>query len=417
MGRGQKSSVFQLQPAGPEGVAAGGVTLARCQASAAMGLLTIAPLTLSPHLKECKKGSESCTKCAWAKFGSRWEAKHGMPGSPHPWLAAAYNEDQQRFGVGCVACARAASGGNRSEYSDFRLQPTQGYNTSHFNRHENTIGHKKAVESYVCKSTVIDFAPPLEEFQACLGKLEAGRSMRDKAGPSDKSILVRWCVTEAILEQSRGDLEKCITLVLLRDERHGRLLLRYRGCKPDLTVASGTLGLAKMASQTAEDILAATKKSLVAFCTPRRCPPRAANAVGPPANDASIKSLFDDIRNKVEVVVTDAAASEKLAQEFGRGKRVAVDGKVVMPFPSVKLIGRDRAHACGRLREGERERGEESDSGSHRERRRGIALASHLSWAGSWSALGGPTLCSIPWPRRPSPARRACARRSGTLQC
>ena len=54
------------------------------------------------------------------------------------------------------------------------------------------------------------------------------------------------------------------------------------------------------------------------------------------------------------MIVTDCASAELLAQDLVRGKRPDFTGEgwnlpVECTFPNSRLVGRDRAHACGRV--------------------------------------------------------------------
>ena len=55
------------------------------------------------------------------------------------------------------------------------------------------------------------------------------------------------------------------------------------------------------------------------------------------------------LKNTCEVVVTDCASAEILAQDMGRGARQGTGLASDNLFRNVKIVGRDRAHACQRL--------------------------------------------------------------------
>jgi hypothetical protein len=87
-------------------------------------------------------------------------------------------------------------------------------------------------------------APPFEVFSEVLAKLQSGLSARniDRGGTRGRLKNIRFCVLEAKQEMDREFMKSAATMVLLRDERHGRLLLRFATCTRDLEVRRGTLG-------------------------------------------------------------------------------------------------------------------------------------------------------------------------------
>ena len=67
----------------------------------------------------------------------------------------------------------------------------------------------------------------LKDMADCLEALQSGRSSRDKGASSDHKMRLRWRVSEEALEHYRDFLGKATSVVLMRDERRGRLLLRF----------------------------------------------------------------------------------------------------------------------------------------------------------------------------------------------
>ena len=83
------------------------------------------------------------------------------------------------------------------------------------------------------------------------------------------------------------------------------------------------------------------------FCTKYSDPPRYYAGPDPEFNQA----LFDKVRKKVEIVLTDAASNELLASNVTRGAR---DPNIEEPgaealLPNLKLVARDHAHAFRRV--------------------------------------------------------------------
>ena len=152
---------------------------------------------------------------------------------------------------------------------------------------------------------------------------------------------MRWCLSEAMLDHHRACLKCASMVVLIRDERHGKMLIRFRATLKDMTVVCGVLGLVELRQgSTAKDIVDATEKAFI-FATPRHEAPRNFHGCTRKLESKLLKHL----QERVEITVTDCAAAEILAQELGRGRRGAEETL----FPRTKMIGRDRAHACQRL--------------------------------------------------------------------
>ena len=169
--------------------------------------------------------------------------------------------------------------------------------------------------------------------------------MRAGGVTSDKRIKMRWALTEAILARNRKMLADCQSMTLLRDERKGRLLLRFRAVLRDsLSTVSGCFGLLPV-SGSADSIALATDTLMESFCTVRRHPPRASCVT-----EASVdQALLQHLRKSVTIIVTDAASSEQLATDLQRGRREFADESGQATMTNVKLVGRDAAHASTRL--------------------------------------------------------------------
>lgn len=91
----------------------------------------------------------------------------------------------------------------------------------------------------------------------------------------------------------------------------------------------------------------ATREVLRRFSTKYSDPPRYYAGPNPEFN----QKLFDNLRTKVEIVLTDAAPNELLASNVTRGTRnpnIEEPGAEVL-LPSLKLVARDHAHAFRRV--------------------------------------------------------------------
>ena len=72
--------------------------------------------------------------------------------------------------------------------------------------------------------------PRFEVFSEVLAKVRSGTSASkiDRGGTGDRLRNARFCLLEAKQETDRAFMHSVGTMVLLRDERHGRLLLSVR---------------------------------------------------------------------------------------------------------------------------------------------------------------------------------------------
>ena len=70
---------------------------------------------------------------------------------------------------------------------------------------------------------------------------------------------MRWCLTEAMQDQHRAAARQSSSVVLIRDERRGKMMVRFRLRESKtLNVRSGVLALEKLSCGQAEEILRAT---------------------------------------------------------------------------------------------------------------------------------------------------------------
>lgn len=327
----------------------------------ASGLCFVPPALLERHAKKCKRSK--CIRCMWFHKGARRRRQCLLQDGKTTWLTAAFAGSGQtrQLRLGCVLCynyLKSMTDGCTSDTKkpnlyhrkfgrfEVAVQPTLGKGTSNLERHSSSKIHREAVLHWeVAKQgSVPVMAPPQEEFQETLVKFRRGDSARSQGsgGASDKVVFMRWCLSEALLDRYRTALRNAWTIVLVRDERHGKLLIRFRATLKDMSVVCGVLGMVKLIDGSrAKDILNATTKILSIFATPRYEAPRMFRG-GTRECDSHLKK---HLQESVEMIVSDSAASEILAQQLGMGLR----GSHETVFPNAKIIGRDRAHACQRL--------------------------------------------------------------------
>lgn len=351
----------------------------------AMSSLTLLPPSMFvAHRRKCSK--DGCDKCFWSSTGPKLRRRCLIPGTKTPWLACAALPKVKKDGkakklelrLGCMVCWKFLQRTESQETpKDFRetwgkfANPLSSYSDKSNSKcdyrtiygHSKRRTHQQAVQAYADskgdQKTQQHFGPSIDSWQASLSELRKGRSARNGDGGSDQKTLIRWCLSEAVLRKRKKKLQTCRGMILLRDERHGQLMVRYRACLRDFSVLSGLLGIVQLKrGKSAEHLVEATQQIMEIFCTDCHAPPRSFR--GSTRNQED-KELAHTLQSKVHMVVTDCASSELLAQDIARGTRSFstmaveqdVDGGRAPPqlFPNCLLIGRDRAHATCRLLE------------------------------------------------------------------
>lgn len=201
-----------------------------------MGKPTLLPSKLvSQHSRSCTLKAGRCGLCHWHKQKDGWRKHLRNP----KWVQVTLKKKVAR--VGCAVCHAADIGG---VWADFALKPT-ALRLHCLKRHEDSKGHKLAEKSVQrgATSCANSLSPPLSEFRDSWTKMQQGGSCRDGGVSSDKKTNIRWSISEAIQDMNRRWLKEAEVIALLRDERKGRLLMRFRACLPDLRVVQGVLGL------------------------------------------------------------------------------------------------------------------------------------------------------------------------------
>ena len=366
------------------------------------------------HRRSCSL--QGCTRCKWFRLSmrfskaSRLQAPEGAHLSPAAavhvnttWCLAGIAADG-KWGLGCKACS-AVKGGVKDPmflFANFtacraELQPKQ------LARHAETKEHAAAVKAFFGQAqgptgSLTGSAPPALEFRSVLSKLAAGESLRAVAGgvQSTKTHAIAWCLAEAMKEKDREFLKDAVSMVLCRDERQERLLVRFGAVDSKFNVRRGFLGQCKDAGGKGTNLVQGTRKVLRDFCTAFHEPPRtgySGNGSKPVPGDGVSKigskpvpgdggskigskpelgarvtpkldrELAKHLQERIEVIVTDSAANELLAGDIGRGRReghaedldatasAQPDLRAQLTetlTPNLILIGRDCAHCFRR---------------------------------------------------------------------
>ena len=274
-----------------------------------------------------------------------------------PWINVRGENAEGQWGLGCRVCNQALKSSShlvRADLATFKSVTVPRLDL--LKKHQASAQHQKSVMQYLdieLGPTGLSLlgAPPLHVFTEALAGLQKGDSARrmDLGGTGDRVRNIRFCLFEALAEVNREFMGRAATMVLMRDERHGRLLLCFAACTDTLETRHGTLAVMRdYDSPTAENLVKATKQAFKQFCTLRLGKPRSAVGLEEPKTD---DHLLRHMRHITEMLVSDGASSELLAADVCRGRRGCVDedcGNDGEAFtPNVKIVGRDLAH-CAR---------------------------------------------------------------------
>lgn len=238
------------------------------------------------------------------------------------WLAG--KETRDGWGLGCIACAdpHRDSGAARKlygPYTSFEVQAKDSRVLYKFLKHQESLSHKRQVVKYLGLSLggggiVLDLAPPVEEFKEAWEAVRNGSSIRsgvkDRCGETKLSFLIR-CLAEAMWAKDRSFVAKAMCMGLHRDERRGRLLVRYRAVQEDLSIRTGIFGQLR-SKPGAVGIANSTVQMVQHFCTSRP-QHRLKNKCTP---DPICREALDHIVNITEAITVDSAEDELLASRL-----------------------------------------------------------------------------------------------------
>ena len=272
------------------------------------------------------------------------EKAQAMLASGESWLCWHVSKDDFFF-AGCKFCKEdhGMQFCEKPQLKTFKLQ-----------RHAQNVGHIEAV----CKvlgvavppKEVPHVAPGAQQFKDALEHLQKGHTgTLSDVGARGKMGRMEFALVEAARVQWRDRVREAVSLTLLRDERHKRLLLRFRATDDEMQVTEGVFGQLKGTyNSTALGIAEATLKILTKFCTPGIGDPEASKRE---AADCDRK-LLEHIRLHVHCTTVDSASNEvTAAQDTAAPLEVPMadlqTGDVI--FPNHKLIVRDRAHGTRRV--------------------------------------------------------------------
>ena len=151
-----------------------------------------------------------------------------------------------------------------------------------------------------------------------------------------------WCLAKGVKVLDQRAIQSASLIALMRDERHGRVAVRFRTVSSDLSVRSGFLGQGRFEGTGADNLSKTTLNIMKRACS---------RFYGAPDGHLAghLKApLLKLLREKVVVLCADSAADEMASAEIMRSAALSVNGAEALT-PNLQHVFRDRAHASRRL--------------------------------------------------------------------
>ena len=254
------------------------------------------------HFASCKEPLSSCARCKFVRNADKWSSllTLGPVGGVHAWRRTSrrnrtWLQWREGFGAGCVACHAA---GLTSPLALHTVKTSDALQIGHLLKHHALDSHIQAAAAFVDEDGELSRlsagagAPSPEAFEKMISELRKGVSASagmEGVGQQQKITKMIWCVREAIQDMDRDFLARSVCTTLCRDERHGRLAIRYAAIDGALNIRHGRLGQRRHFGTGALAITNATRDVMVRAMTARTNAPFTT-----PASDARISSSFSE---------------------------------------------------------------------------------------------------------------------------
>ena len=201
----------------------------------------------------------------WRKPGSKWRQTFLLDPS-NAVLGSWLDEQEEPWGIGCKACCSAGCAGGLAQYS---VMTEHGLQKINFEKHAKSQSHQEAVRRYLLAavsaaagSTSTTVAPGASPNQAAFEDVWEGVMKGDPLN-GQKNVLMVFCLAEAMKSSDQKRLARAAEIGLFRDERKGRILLRYRAVTEELEMWSGMMGQERDAGTGAQNLTKATEKIVI----------------------------------------------------------------------------------------------------------------------------------------------------------
>ena len=297
---------------------------------------------LQSHVRQCRDEACWCDvylKCCeqWARLlplqPDHWD--DNVPSWENTWLW--HTLQGGRLECVCLACEEAGMG-----------RRTIGVRLSSLLKHHVSNGHQRAVALLLgCKPPEV--APPANLFVDVFHQLRNGLDVTGGLATSSGRVSQRkgnamvWCLSEASLQMKRESIAKATCMNISRDERHGRLHVRYRCVDDNFNFSCGYLGQSRDHTTDSFGISLATEKIFEEFCLQDACPPEGSvPQIRPCAN----RDLYQHMCAITEAISVDSASNELVAAR----EQCSWHPDLGLKFlKNCKFILRDAAHSARRI--------------------------------------------------------------------
>jgi len=249
------------------------------------------------------------------------------------WLTSRWTAG---LGVGCKCCHAA---GTRSPFGAFQVKTTAALQSINFAKHAANPKHQAAVVGYMRNASADTLSSPsLQEFRTAVDLVNAGTGLRTR-----KMRCLIWCVAETLKAQDRKAICDSQAITLQRDERKGRLLMRYRAVDQHMGEFGGPLGSVREFGTGAANVTYATHRIMQRMCTEMHEAPRGYR--GPQLK--LLPGLLQHLKLSVMCITVDSASDETLSAEIMRSNALARSHDALTP--NLRFVLRNKAHASRRI--------------------------------------------------------------------
>ena len=230
------------------------------------------------HFASCT--NPTCAQCKFVSNADVWS--HKLPLAPDdgkgmaPKARRTWLQWREGQGAGCIACEAA---GLRNPMAMHTINNHENLSLSHLLRHQTWASHIQAATAFVENAQELlagAGAPSDEAFERLVDQLRKGVSASagvEGVGEQKKLTKMIWCMREAIQDMDIDFLARSTCTTICRDERHGRLAIRYAAIDGDLNIRHGRLGQRRHFGTGAIAITNATRDVMVRATTARSNPP------------------------------------------------------------------------------------------------------------------------------------------------
>ena len=278
----------------------------------------------------------------WARNYEKWAKRFPIdPSRPKlgTWLDSNWAKG---LGVGCKVCRDA--GFTTSPFGAYDIRSTRCMQVCNLQKHAQCATHTVAVKAFLAGkldgARLSVMTPTWDAFKQVADVIVAGGNL-ESAHSTHRRIM--WCVKEALCADDREALKSARAISLFRDERKGRLAVRYRAVNQNLDEFSGTLGQERDFGTGATKITEATARIMERMCTKFSGAPHYNCSATP----TFMPSLMAHVRESVMCITVDSAGDELLASEMMRNQSLAQTERALTP--NLKFVLRDATHASRRI--------------------------------------------------------------------